>query len=246
MPGVVAADAVVDAREELERLAASTKRGVASRSSGRAKAEYSPGEVHLADEGRHPVAEAAVDRLLGGPQERERLTALVDVVELGAHQGAQDSTAPVRRVGPDDRDARGRDDAARNREPEREGAGAADDAAVLPGGVHALDREVLREALHPLLGRIEPEVLPDREDRLPELLEVGAGRDPERHAIFSNGAYSTISLRSDPSYANRTVTTPPGSMPVTIPSPSEPWRTASPVESEIPGRCSIAALAGEP
>ena len=39
--------------------------------------------------------------------------------------------------------------------------------------------------------------------------------------IFSSGAYSSMSLRSVPSSAKRTVTTPPGSMRVTTPSPSD-------------------------
>src|SRR6185312_9449369 len=37
----------------------------------------------LTAERRKPVTEAAVDRLLGRPERRERLTALVSVVELG-------------------------------------------------------------------------------------------------------------------------------------------------------------------
>ncbi len=91
-----------------------------------------------------------------------------------------------------------------------------------------------------------PKYCPIAKTACAELLEVAAGPDREAHAIFSSGAYSTISLRSVPSAAKRTVTTPPGSIPVTIPSPSEPWRTASPVESAMPGRGSSAADAGEP
>jgi hypothetical protein len=153
----------------------------------------------------------------------------------------------VRREGADDGDPGGRHHGARDGQLEREGTRAADRDPVLPARVHALDREVLREALHALLGRVEPEVLADGEDRLAELLEVRAGRDGEAHeSIFSRGAYSTISLRSVPSAAKRTVTTPPGSIAVTMPSPSEPWRTASPVESAMPGRGSTCAAVGEP
>src|SRR3990172_5459458 len=39
-----------------------------------------------------------------------------------------------------------------------------------------------------------------------------------------------MSRRSEPSAAKRIVTTPPASTAVTIPSPSDPWRTSSPVE----------------
>ena len=46
----------------------------------------------------------------------------------------------------------------------------------------------------------------------------------------SSGAYSSISRRSAPSCAKRTVTTPPGSTRRTTPSPSVPWRTLSPVD----------------
>jgi phosphopantetheinyl transferase len=50
------------------------------------------------------------------------------------------------------------------------------------------------------------------------------------YAIFSSGAYSSTNRRSEPS-SNRTVTTPSGSMRVTIPAPSDPCLTLSPVES---------------
>ena len=59
------------------------------------------------------------------------------------------------------------------------------------------------------------------------------GRIAQRHQpIFSSGAYSSISFRSLWSFAKRTVTSPPASIRVTTPSPSEPWRTESPVWSD--------------
>ena len=112
----------------------------------------------------------------------------MDVVELGPHQAAKNAAPPVRRVRADDRHARGRHDRPGDRQLEGERAAAPDDAPVLPDGVHALDREVLREPLHALLGRVEPEVLADREDRLPELLEIPRLPDSECHPIFSKGA----------------------------------------------------------
>ena len=90
-----------------------------------------------------------------------------------------------------------RHDAAGNGQLERECAGAADDDAVLAARVHALDREVPREALHALLGRLHPEVLADREDRLAELLEVA------RRAATLKLTRSSPAVRTRPSAAAR-------------------------------------------
>ena len=49
------------------------------------------------------------------------------------------------------------------------------------------------------------------------------------------GAYSAMSLRSDPSLAKRTTTIPPGSTPVTTPSPKAAWTTSSPVPKSALG-----------
>src|SRR3984885_8106926 len=45
------------------------------------------------------------------------------------------------------------------------------------------------------------------------------------------GAYSAISLRSEPSSAKRTTITPPGSTPVTTPSPKAACTTSSPIRN---------------
>src|SRR5207249_8676128 len=97
--------------------------------------------------------------------------------------------------------------------------------------------EVGQPTLAPLLGRaVAAEVMDDRARGVPELLDRPAGADLHQ-AIFSRGAYSSISRRSAPSSAKRTVTTPPGSTRTTTPSPSVPWRTESPVASDgISGR----------
>jgi hypothetical protein len=112
----------------------------------------------------------------------------VYVVELGAHHRAEDTTPAVRRIGADDGDSCGRDGRSGNRGLKFERTGPADDAAVLMGSVHALERQVLREALQTIAARLEREVLPDREQRLGELVEVRAGSDLERQTIFSSGA----------------------------------------------------------
>src|SRR5262249_21434725 len=87
------------------------------------------------------------------------------------------------------------------------------------------------EALGQLPVGLRAEVLADHEHGADELVEVGAAPDLDAHpAMRSSGAYSSISRRSPPS-SKRTVTTPSGSILVTIPEPSVWWRTASPVES---------------
>jgi hypothetical protein len=105
----------------------------------------------------------------------------VEVVELGAHERAQDAAAPVGRVRADDGDAGGAHGPAGHGQLDREGACAADDAAVRARCVHALEREVPREALHALPRRLHPEVLADGEHRLRELVEVGGRADAKAH-----------------------------------------------------------------
>ncbi len=76
-----------------------------------------------------------------------------------------------------------------NRQLERVRARAADRLAVVERGVHALDREDRREALHALLVGLEaPKYCPIGASAAPELLERGRP-DLDRHqAIFSSGA----------------------------------------------------------
>jgi hypothetical protein len=97
--------------------------------------------VDVAAERRLPVAEMAVDRVLGGPQVSDRLAAPVHVVELRAHHGAQDAAAPVRGEHADHREPGCPHHAARHGQLERERAAAADDGVALarrehPGRFH--------------------------------------------------------------------------------------------------------------
>src|SRR5438132_9197129 len=55
-------------------------------------------EIHLPAKCGGPIAEAPVNRLLGGPQGGQRLAPLMDVVELAPHEGAQDTAPAMRRV----------------------------------------------------------------------------------------------------------------------------------------------------
>ncbi len=137
---------------------------------------------------RHPVSEAAVDRVLGGPEEPDRLSARVDVVQLGTHHRPQDATAAMRGGGADDGYPGSRDERAGNGELEWKRTRPADDEIVVPGRVHPLDREVAREALAALFARLVAEVLLDHADRPRELLEVRARPDGRSHVIFSSGA----------------------------------------------------------
>jgi hypothetical protein len=103
----------------------------------------------------------------------------VDVLQLDVHHRPQDAAAPVRRRDADDAHARARQRAAGHRELEGEGAGAADDLAVVEGRVHALVRQNPLEALELLLGGRAAEVLADRVDRAAVLLTVGGGTNLE-------------------------------------------------------------------
>jgi hypothetical protein len=139
-------------------------------------------DVDLARERAEPVPEAAVDRRLRRPQVRDRLAALVDVVELRAHERAQDPAAPVRREDADDGHPRRRDASARDGQLERERAGAADDATVLVRGVRTLRLEDAGEPLDALLARVElAEEVEDRRDRLPDVVLRRAGADLDAH-----------------------------------------------------------------
>ena len=168
---------VVDRRDQLERLL--------GREQPQARLARRPRQARVlareVDLGRHrgqAVAEAAVDLVVRGPEVRDRLAALVDVVELGAHQRAEQAAAAVRRQDADDGHARGADGSpARDGELERERAAARDDEPVLARDVHPLGRQDAREPLAHALVRAAAEVAEDRSERGRELARIGAGGD---------------------------------------------------------------------
>ncbi len=230
-------DGVVDGRKQRQRLVGLDQPDPADQAHAWTKLALGPWDLQLERERGQPVAVAAVDRLLGGPQHRKRLAALVDAVELGAHHRPQDPAAPVRRQDADDRHPGRRQNRPGHGQPEREGARAAHDRVAVEGGVHAAELEGVQPALGPdVVGLLPAEVVDDRPGRSLQLVPRAAYPHVDGHAIFSSGAYSSISRRSAPSSAKRTVTTPPGSIRTTTPSPSVPWRTESPVASS--GKCS--------
>src|SRR5207253_1975383 len=99
---------------------------------------------------------------------------------------------------------------ARNRDVEGEGRGPADDGTVRPRGVHTLERDLVEEALHALLGGSHPEVLADRENRGCELVEIFDRANVESRQK-SSGQYGGRGVRnrasaraSAPSFSSRT------------------------------------------
>ena len=187
-------------------------------------------DLDVPAERREPVAEARVDAGLRGPEDGERLTALVHAVELGSHELPQHPSPAMRGEDADNGHARNWQSAARNRQVELECTGAANDRVAVDGGEHAPVRQHPCDALH-VLGRRRPrgaEVVGDRRERAQDLVALG---DADLHGhTFSSGAYSSMSRRSAPSWAKRTVTVPSPLIPTTTPSPSVEWRTLSPVE----------------
>src|SRR5512132_2896941 len=83
-------------------------------------------ELDVAAERRDAVAVAAVQRVLGCPQIRDRLAALMNVVELGSHQAPEDPPAAMRRQDSDERHACGADEPARHAGLERKRRAAPD------------------------------------------------------------------------------------------------------------------------
>ena len=135
---------------------------------------------------REPVAEAPVDRSLGGPERRDRLAPLARVRELLRHQPAENPLPPVRRLDSDPRDTGTRQLAPGNRQLERVRARERDRAPVVERCHRAVKRKRDPLALPVLLRDALGEG--DRHRR-PELAFVGRLTDLDRHyAIFSSGA----------------------------------------------------------
>jgi hypothetical protein len=104
--------------------------------------------------GGDPVTEATVDGGLGGPQGGQRLAPIGDVVEVGTHHLAKD---PLSAMGGSHRHhgrSAGFDDAARDRQLEREGTRGTDHLGAVPGAEGAVP---LPDAVE-RLGRVWPGV----------------------------------------------------------------------------------------
>ena len=151
------------------------------------------------------VPEAAVDRGLGGPERRERLFALVDVVDLRTHHPGQQAAPPMRRQHADDRDAGAWHRPARNGHLEREHPCPADDLLAVEGRVHPLGGKHLREALGLLTRRHPTEVVADRARRLAELVQRAARSNAIGHpcsslrAVYCCGPADSTTATQNPS-----------------------------------------------
>ena len=131
-------------------------------------------QLDVAGQRREAVPEAAVDASLGGVQRRDRLAALVGVLELAPHDRRQHAAAAVRRQHADGHHAGSRDlRAAGHRRVEAVSARAADDLAAVEPGKHALRGQDRREPLELLGLGPAAEVVPDRRQRGADLLRRG-------------------------------------------------------------------------
>jgi hypothetical protein len=147
-------------------------------------------KVHVAAQRREPVAEAPVDPTLRGPERRERLAPLADVVQLDAHQLPEDPAAAVRGQDADDRDARRLHGSTRDGELELERARAADDRIALEGDVQPALRQHVQDP--PDAVGVGPgrgaEVVPDRLEALHALVACGRTNVDGAQRTFSSGA----------------------------------------------------------
>ena len=147
-----------------------------------AQAGIAARQRHLAGESGEAVAEPAVDDLLRRPERSDRLSALADVLQLGTHHRREDSAATMGGQHPDDGDAAAANRSARGSQLERERARAAHDQVAVERRVHPLERQVRGESLRCLLVRRPPsEVVADRADGAPELLQVPRRPHLPRH-----------------------------------------------------------------
>ena len=144
-------DALVDRRKELARLAAIHEANLAARRVR--QAEGGAGALDL-DAGRQrgeAVAEALIDAPLRRPERRQRLAALVNVVELAPHHLAQDPAPSMRRLHAHGADPGRRQLPARNGQVKGDDGGIADHPIAVVGRDRAIrleerfeDRQIIR------------------------------------------------------------------------------------------------------
>src|SRR6185295_14214515 len=96
-PGCLGCDTRVHRWNGFERLLVGDEAEGAAVLRSLAEAAVHALDLQLSAERGHPVAESPIDRLLGGPEARDRLAALVRVVELDAHELGENPAACVRR-----------------------------------------------------------------------------------------------------------------------------------------------------
>ena len=186
-PGRLGGDAVVDLREQPQRLVGRDEPGRARPVDRLREARVALRDLHVAGDGSEAVAEASVDAALRGPENRDRLAARMDILELGTHELPQDAAAAMRRQDSDHRRAGGTDRPAGNGQVELERAGAGDDLPAVDGDVYPALRDEHALGLLLLRAGRPAEVVPDRTQRA-DLLVGAGGADLDAHRTFSRGA----------------------------------------------------------
>ena len=186
--GARRADPVVHGREELVRLLGVDEPDAAV--GAVVVAEREAGLVGLHAQRRHgqAVAEAAVDLRLRRPERRDRLAPAVDVLELAAHEVAQDPAAPMGRQHADPRHAGTGQLATRDRQAELVGGREADRSAVVVGRQRAFGGEGVHLALPVLVAQRIAEGGLGGLHRGAKLVRRGRPDLDGHQAIFSRGA----------------------------------------------------------
>ena len=121
-----------------------------------------------------------------------------------------------------------------DRQAKRKSAEAADRPIALPGRIHALGRQGADQPLRLVFcGRRAPEIVPDRGDRLPDLLHRGAGSNFNAHGVL--GLYAVIRTATHP-----TAPLGYGQLPICAPAYPGPRRA----DARLPADSAWAASAG--
>ena len=141
----LASRAVVNLRQESERLAARNEPRLPDGLEASSERRIPARERHLEPRDREPIPVPNVDRLLRRPEARDRLAAAPHVVELRTHEGVEHAAPAMRRKHAHDGDTGSAYSSAGDRELERERARSSDDRSVgrraVVGSVHALELE---------------------------------------------------------------------------------------------------------
>src|SRR6185436_4980463 len=145
--------------------------------------EPRPVGIHLRRRSSDPVAETAVDRGFRCPEDRERLAALAEIVELAPHELSQDPAAPMARQHPDPGHTTRRELTARHRQSERKRGSCPDRSFAVVGREETLARKHLPVALEVLILLLLAECGLGDPHRSPELFFARIS-DFHRHAFF--------------------------------------------------------------
>ena len=139
-------------------------------------------QIDLGGERGEAEAEPAVDRIFGGPKASDRLALLMAGVEQGPHHRSKERPSPVSRQDAGDSDAGRAHPSAGNGQAETEKRPSPDSAVAIPCGVYAVGGHNAGDSVDlVVIGSRTPEIIPDRGNRLPDLLRRGAGSNFSVH-----------------------------------------------------------------